>query len=98
VRNKPTVQEIVGLSRSTKAHLVFLNETRHKAEKMKRLRARLGLKGFVGVDSDGKSGGLAFLSEQIVVDVQEVTDRYIDMNVHVSTGPSLAPNLCNCIW
>jgi hypothetical protein len=46
----------------------------------------LGLKGLNGIDSIGLSGGLAlFWSEQIEVDVQEVTDRYIDAHVRLST-------------
>jgi hypothetical protein len=84
-RNKPTVRDIVGLSRSADAKIVFLGETRQKEEKMRRLRGRLGLKGFVGLDSDGRSGGLAlFWHEQLVVDVLEATERYIDVHIRVS--------------
>ena len=37
---------------------------------MKRYRARLGLRGFDGVDNDGNSGGLAlFWHETLSVDV-----------------------------
>jgi hypothetical protein len=83
--NKPTVREIVGLVRSTKANMVFLCETRQKAEKMRRLRGRLGLKGFTCLDSEGRSGGLAmFWSENLHVEVQEVTTRYIDMFLRLS--------------
>jgi hypothetical protein len=52
---------------------------------MKSLRGRLGLKGFVGMDSEGRSGGLAlFWHEHLVVDIQEVTDRYIDLHIQLS--------------
>jgi hypothetical protein len=52
---------------------------------MRRLRSRLGLKGFTGIDSNGKSGGLAlFWHEHLLVDVQEVTDRYIDIHIQVN--------------
>jgi hypothetical protein len=52
---------------------------------MKRIRGRLGLKGFVGCDSNGRSGGLAlFWHEQLVVDVQEVTERYIDLHIQLN--------------
>jgi hypothetical protein len=65
--------------------MVFLCETRQKAEKMRRLRGRLGLKGFTGLDSEGRSGGLAlFWSENLHVEVQEVTTRYIDMFLRLS--------------
>ena len=88
--NKPTVHELVGLARTTKANLVFLCETRIKAEKVRRLRGRLGLRGFAGCDSNGLSGGLAlFWSDQIFVDVQEVNERYIDAYVRVSDSDPL---------
>ena len=49
---------------------------------MKRIRNRLGLKGFVGVDSVGLSGGLALYwlesSDVMVLDKEE---RYIDVLV-----------------
>jgi hypothetical protein len=84
--NKPTVRDIVGLTRSTGAKLVFLSETRQKAEKMKGLRGRLGLKGFVGIDSDGRSGGLAlYWHDQMVISVQDITDRYIDLYVQITS-------------
>jgi hypothetical protein len=52
---------------------------------MKRLRGRLGLRGFTGFDSNGLSGGLAlFWDENLYVDVQEVTARYIDVFVQMS--------------
>jgi hypothetical protein len=63
----------------------FLCETRQKAEKVRRLRGRIGLKGFVGVDSDGLTGGLAlFWNDQIKVEVQSVCERYIDVHVRLS--------------
>jgi hypothetical protein len=63
---------------------VFLCETRQKAAKMRRIRARLGLQGFVGVDSNGLSGGLAFFwHESCVVDILDKDDRYIDAMVRL---------------
>jgi hypothetical protein len=96
--NKPTVPDIVGLSRSTNAKLVFLCETRQKADKLRGLRVRLGLKGFVGFDSDGRSGGLAFFwHEQLVVNVQEVTSSYIDLHIQVSAQEPCW-HLDLCVW
>jgi hypothetical protein len=44
---------------------------------MRRLRHRLGLKGFVGFSSGGLSGGLAlFWHEQLNVEVQAINERY----------------------
>jgi hypothetical protein len=64
--------------------MIFLCETRQKADKMKRLRGRLGLRGFAGIDSMGLSGGLAlFWEENLIVDVQDVTHRYIDVFIQL---------------
>jgi hypothetical protein len=52
---------------------------------MRRLRHRLGLKGFAGFSSEGLSGGLAlFWHEQISVEVQSINARYIDAYVRLS--------------
>ena len=51
---------------------------------MKKLRGRLGLKGFCGVDSSGMSGGLAmYWHENYVVDVLDKDDRHVDALVRV---------------
>jgi hypothetical protein len=52
---------------------------------MKRLRNRLGLKGFTGVDCNGMSGGLAlFWHESIEIEVKDQNDRYIDVWMRLS--------------
>ena len=57
---------------------------------MKRIRARLGLKGFEGVDSNGMSGGLAlYWHESCVVEVVDKEERYIDALVRMQ---SVEPN------
>jgi hypothetical protein len=57
---------------------------------MRRLRGRLGLKGFTGVDSNGLSGGLAlYWHESIYMDVKEATDRYIDVWIRISQDEPL---------
>jgi exonuclease III len=62
--------------------LLFLCETRQKSERVEKLKRRLGLTGFVGCDSDGMSGGVAlFWHDSIVVQVKEVTPRFIDVHV-----------------
>lgn len=54
---------------------------------MYRLRNRLGLVGFEGVSSDGRSGGLAlFCQESVTVEIQEANNRWIDAYVRVSTN------------
>jgi endonuclease/exonuclease/phosphatase family metal-dependent hydrolase len=52
---------------------------------MRRLRHRLGLKGFAGSSSDGLSGGLAlFWHEQFCVDIQIINERLIDAYIRVN--------------
>jgi hypothetical protein len=47
----------------------------------------LGLRGFVGVDSDGLSGGLAlFWNDQLIVEIQSMCERYIDVHVRLAEG------------
>lgn len=85
VGNKPTVRELGGLVKAAQAKIVFLCETMQAANKVRRLRGRLGLRGFAGVDSDGLSGGLAlFWCDQMHVDVQTKNERYIDAYVRMS--------------
>jgi hypothetical protein len=63
--NNPTVRELATISRVWCPRLFFLCETRQKINKMRRLRHRLGLKGFAGCSSDGLSGGLALFWHMI---------------------------------
>lgn len=50
------------------------------------MRARLRLRGFAGVSSDGQSGGLAlFWDDQWSVEIKELNERYIDAYVSVSS-------------
>jgi hypothetical protein len=83
------VRELALISQVWSPRLLFLCETRQNKNKMRRLRHRLGLKGFVGFSSDGLSGGLAlFWHEQLNVEVQAINERYIDAYVRESpTAP-----------
>ena len=66
---------------------MFLCVTRQKADKMRRIRGRLGLKGFIGVDCNGMSGGLAlFRNDSYVVEILDKEERYIDALVRVHEG------------
>jgi hypothetical protein len=83
--NNPTVRELATISEVWSQRLLFLCETRQSNNKMRRLHHRLGLGGFTGFNSDGLSGGLAlFWHDQIIVEVQEVNGRYIDVYVRES--------------
>lgn len=85
IGNAPTVRDLVSLVKENNSQLVFLCETRQKSEKVHQLRSRLGLRGFVGVDSNGRSGGLAlFWHESLYVEIKAMNERYIDVYVRVS--------------
>jgi hypothetical protein len=64
---------------------------------MRRLRHSLGLKGFVGVSSNGQSGGLAlFWHDQIIVKVKDMNERYID--VYMCVSPSAPQWHLICVY
>ena len=65
--NAATVHELGVLQRTHQVKVIFLCETRQSCDRMKRLRNRLGLKAFVGVDCNGLSGGLALFWHESVV-------------------------------
>jgi exonuclease III len=79
------VRELATLSRVWSPNLVFLCETRQNKNKMRLLRNKLGLKGFVGFSSVGLSGGLAlFWHENVSVEIQSINERVIDAYVRLS--------------
>lgn len=85
VGNAATVRDLCCLAKEANSHLVFLCETRQKADKVRRLRNRLGLRGFAGLDSVGMSGGLAlFWHESVHVEIIDINERYIDAYVRMS--------------
>ena len=55
----PKVHEVVALTKPNSPKSVFLSKTRQTSVNIERLKLRLGLKGFCGVDCDGRGGGLA---------------------------------------
>jgi endonuclease/exonuclease/phosphatase family metal-dependent hydrolase len=64
---------------------------------MRRLRHRLGLKGFVGFSSSGLSGGLAlYWHEQIIVEVQIINERFID--AYVRDSPTAPQWRITCVY
>ena len=84
---RQTVREVLALSKANIAKLFFLCETRQVAGKMEKLRRRLGLKGFYGLNSSGLSGGLAlYWDESLIVTVLDSCQRYIDVSVEDRGG------------
>ena len=57
--NSRTVRELDAFVHRYNPKLVFLSETMISESRVKNLRWRLGLKGCLAVDSNGKRGGLA---------------------------------------
>lgn len=87
IRNAATVRDLCSLVKESGSQIVFLSETRKKSERVSHLRSRLGLRGFVGMDSDGMSGGLAlFWHESIHMEIKSINERYIDVYVCLSRG------------
>jgi hypothetical protein len=90
IGNAATVRELSVLLRTHSSQLVFLCETRQKSDRVRRLRHRLGLRGFFGVDSEGMSGGLAlFWHETIYVDIKDSSLRFIDAHIRLGQGQPL---------
>ena len=88
--NPSTVHDLASLGMTQSPSLVFLCETRQNKNKLYRLRNRLGLSGFEGVSSNGRSGGLAlFWHESMYVDVQEANERLIDVYLCMSPNKPL---------
>ena len=74
--NTRTVRELATICQSHSPSMVFLCETRQRADKMKKMRGRIGLKGYAGVDSNGMSGGLAlYWHESYEVEIVDNTTR-----------------------
>ena len=89
IGNATIVRDLCALVKEAGSHIVSLSETRQKVEKVRCLRSRLGLKGFVGVNSEGMSGGLAlFWHKAVCMEVNVLNERFIDAYVRlVSDGP-----------
>lgn len=95
--NSWTVRDLATLVKSHSPTIVFLCETRQSVSKMKRYRARLGLQGFDGVDSNGNSGGLAlYWHESLTVEVKFSNARCID--AVVNAGPDVPPWRLTCVY
>lgn len=71
----------MGFFQRLQLKLIFLCETRQNKDRVRdRLRNRLGLSGFAGVDSAGTSGELAlFWHEQFDVTVISLNKNFIDV-------------------
>jgi exonuclease III len=59
--NLRTVRELRRLVKEKKPNIVFLMETKLRANKMEKVQSQLGFEHMLVVDCVGKSGGLALL-------------------------------------
>lgn len=90
IGNARTVRDLDALVRRYRPNIVFLSETMIRASRVKQLRWRLGLKGCLVINSDGKRGGLALLwNENIQVQLLEQGERFFD--VMITEDPEEAP-------
>ena len=62
--NRWTVREVGALVKAHSPRLFFLAETRQTSVKVERMKWKLGLKGFCGVDCEGRGGGLAWVWDE----------------------------------
>jgi hypothetical protein len=87
--NPRTVRDLCRLVKEKKPKLVFLIETKLRTDKLERIRIRIGFNSVFGVDSVGRSGGLALLwSDEISVEVQNYSRRHVNALVCLSSsGP-----------
>jgi hypothetical protein len=91
------VRELATLSQVWCPKLFFLCETRQNKNKLRRIRHRLGLKGFAGFSSDGLSGGLAlFWHEHVSVEIQSINERVID--AYVCLSPNAPKWRLTCVY
>ncbi|GLT59791.1 hypothetical protein SLA2020_325910 [Shorea laevis] len=59
--NPATLTKFKKISRTQKPQLMFLSETKQNTAEMERIRLEVGFSNCFGVDSVGRSGGLAVL-------------------------------------
>jgi exonuclease III len=84
--NPRTVRDLCRLVKEKKPNLVFLIETKLRTDKLERIRIRIGFNSVFGVDSVGRSGGLALLwSDEISVEVQNYSRLHVNALVCLSS-------------
>ncbi|KAL8111890.1 hypothetical protein AgCh_019553 [Apium graveolens] len=77
------VQFLKDVTRSEKLMFVFLSETISSYAKMERLCSKLGFEGFIAVEPQGKSGGIAmFWKNADDVDLMSFSRSHIDVTVN----------------
>jgi exonuclease III len=77
--NPRTVRELCRLVKEKKPDLVFLMETKLNNKKLETIRVKLGFQNAFGVDSVGKSGGLAlFWQGATRLEIQNYSRRHIN--------------------
>jgi hypothetical protein len=87
--NPRAVRDLCRLVKDKKPNLVFLIETKLRTAKLEKIRIRTGFNSAFGVDSVGRSGGLALLwSEDSRVEIQNYSRRHVNALVSLSSsGP-----------
>lgn len=80
--NRRSVRVVGALAKAHSPRFVFLSETRQSSAKAEKIKWKLGLRDFCGVDCEGRGGGLAlFWDESLHVTVLDACKRYIDVSI-----------------
>jgi hypothetical protein len=77
--NPRIVRELRQLVKNKRPEVVFIMETKMLSTKLDPIRSKLGFKNVFGVDSCGKSGGLAlFWQEEVKLEIHNYSRRHIN--------------------
>jgi exonuclease III len=90
LRNPWTIRDFWRLVKEKKPTMVFIMETKLLARKLESIKIKVDFTSCFGVDSIGKSGGLALLrNNDVSIDIQSYSRRHINTVVK-QDGVSLA--------
>ena len=85
--NDRAFREFKKILQMQRPQIVFLCETKMRAEQMQVTGKKLNFESCFAVSSRGKSGGLALLwSSEVVVDIKSYSSHHIDALIHSENG------------
>lgn len=91
------IQFLKDLTRSERPDFIFLSETISIYAKMGKLCSDLGFEGFIAVEPQGKSGGIAmFWSNASNINLFSYSRSYIDVSVKASDRKEW--RIIRCLW
>jgi exonuclease III len=88
--NHRSVRDLCRLVKEKRPSLVFLMETKMLSKCLEKIRVKIGFRNVFGVDSVGRSGGLAlFWNDSLSVEIQNFSRRHINAIVGADGRNSL---------